>query len=152
MTNPYRPPSEEADEGVVDVADSVDYVSASKGQRFVNLVVDYIAFMALAFVLGVVMELTGTSHVLTGIGDNLFGIVLMLAYYLFFEATFGRTPGKLVTGTKVVDENGGPARFWQILGRTVARFAPFEPLSFFGSRATGWHDRWSHTCVVRVRK
>ncbi|CAN0592803.1 unnamed protein product, partial [Laminaria digitata] len=39
----------------------------------------------------------------------------------------------------------------RLLGRTAARFVPFEAFSFLGGDATGWHDRWSNTRVVRLR-
>jgi uncharacterized RDD family membrane protein YckC len=74
-----------------------------------------------------------------------------ISYYVVFEALLGRTPGKLITGTRVVNLAGGRPRFTQILGRSFARAVPFEAFSFFGSRA-GWHDRWSRTRVVLVRR
>ncbi|HEX2675275.1 MAG TPA: RDD family protein, partial [Polyangiales bacterium] len=77
--------------------------------------------------------------------------VSMLAYYIFFEAVFGRTPGKMLTGTRVVTVDGGTPSFTQILGRNLARYVPFEPFSFFGDDAVGWHDSWSGTRVVKVR-
>jgi hypothetical protein len=36
-----------------------------------------------------------------------------------------------------------------ILLRTLCRFIPFEPFSFFGER--GWHDGLSDTLVVSTR-
>ena len=73
----------------------------------------------------------------------------MLIYYVPQEAFWGRTIGKLITGTRVVSEDGGPASFGQVVGRTFARMIPFEPFSFFGSTASGWHDSLSHTRVVQ---
>lgn len=83
--------------------------------------------------------------------DNLFGFGVMLLYYIGFEAVTGRTVGKLVTGTKVVTLQGHAPSALQVLGRTLIRFVPFEPFSFFGSEPRGWHDRWSNTRVVRLR-
>lgn len=76
----------------------------------------------------------------------------MLFYYVFFESLTGRTPGKLLTGTRVVDEQGQKPSFGQILGRSLARMLPFEPLSFFGAENRGWHDSLSKTYVVKSRK
>ena len=71
---------------------------------------------------------------------------------MFFEAVFQRSPGKFLTGTKVVNESGGKPTFGQILGRSLCRFIPFEAFSFlFGdsSRVVGWHDKFSGTLVVK---
>ena len=79
------------------------------------------------------------------------GLGLYLSYYAILESTTGRTLGKLITGTKVVDENGGPPSFGQVLGRTLCRCIPFEPFSFFSSDAVGWHDSLANTRVIKVR-
>lgn len=69
-----------------------------------------------------------------------------LIYYPFFETIFGTTPGKIFTETRVITANGNKPTFINILGRTFARFIPFEPFSFFGK--LGWHDGLSNTQVV----
>jgi uncharacterized RDD family membrane protein YckC len=147
MTNPYKPPVD-----VAAPAPSADayYVEATQAQRLANFALDYIGIIMLAILLGVVMLLTGKEDLFEGLGGNLLGVLTMAGYYLAFEASLGRTPAKFLTGTKVVDVRGGPARFTQILGRTFSRFVPFEPFSFLGS-GHGWHDRWSDTRVVRTR-
>lgn len=71
-------------------------------------------------------------------------------HYVLFEAIFGRTPGKLITGTRTRVVTAKPG-FGQIIGRRFARLVPFEPFSFLVSSG-GWHDRWSGTRVVRVRR
>jgi len=83
--------------------------------------------------------------------SSLLGIVVMIGYYAGFEAAFGKTPGKMLVGTRVVTTTGGEPSFGQCLGRTFARCVPFEPFSFFGANAVGWHDRWTNTRVIRTR-
>jgi uncharacterized RDD family membrane protein YckC len=127
---------------------------ASSGQRFVNLLVDYAGVFAFATVVGVVFAfvsalLSGGVPPGTWI-HQLVGGIAMIAYYVLFESLAGRTLGKLVTGTKVVSADGRPASFSQIVGRTFARFIPFDALTFFGS-TPGWHDTLSKTRVIRVR-
>jgi uncharacterized RDD family membrane protein YckC len=63
----------------------------------------------------------------------------------------GRTLGKLITRTSVVDAEGRRPTFKQVLGRTFSRIIPFEPFSFFGKDARGWHDSMSNTFVVVKR-
>ena len=130
---------------------------ASNGQRFINMLVDNVAAIVFAGITGAVI---GFASVLMGGGENnplleggigqVIGIVAVCAYYIAFEALTGRTLGKLVTGTKVVSMDGRAPSFGQIVGRTLARFLPFEPFSFFGSMP-GWHDGLSRTRVIRTR-
>ncbi|HVW97922.1 MAG TPA: RDD family protein [Mucilaginibacter sp.] len=74
-------------------------------------------------------------------------ILFRLAYYVFFETLLGITPAKLLTGTRVVNIEGGKPAFRAIMIRTVVRLIPFEAFSFFAH--DGWHDKWSGTAVVR---
>ena len=60
----------------------------------------------------------------------------------------GQSIGKMITGTIVVTEDGQKPSFGQILGRSFARIVPFEPFSFLGNDASGWHDKWSETKVI----
>lgn len=73
----------------------------------------------------------------------IFIATLQIIYYLFFEHFFKATPGKFITGTKVISAE---ATSLHIIGRTIARFIPFDGLSFLGKR--GWHDSLPETKVV----
>lgn len=141
------------------------YRLATGGQRFLNFVVDTVVCYFLAFVTGVgiviAMIVTGMSpedvdRLFDGpagnLVGNLAGIGVVLVYYVLLEALSGRTLGKLLSGTKVVREDGDPPTTAQIIGRTAARFIPFEPFSVLSSsESVGWHDTLSKTRVVRVR-
>ncbi|HEY3817945.1 MAG TPA: RDD family protein [Polyangiaceae bacterium] len=150
FANPYEPPKSD----VVALPDSaMDLIDASSGRRFANLLLDYVGFLVVAVVVALGLELVAST---TGVRvptklTQLIGMLEWISYYVVFEALLGRTPGKLITGTRVVNLAGGRPRFTQILGRSFARAVPFEAFSFFGSRA-GWHDRWSRTRVVLVRR
>ncbi len=141
--NPYEAPraDSEAPESPVYAGDLID---ATRGTRFANLLID--SFFR--FILSMMMTLLAaeTREPLLGVALSLGSV---LGYYVFFEAVFGATPGKMITRTRVVSRDGGKPTLWQIVGRTFARFVPFEPFSFFGSTQDGWHDRWSNTRVVR---
>ena len=147
-TNPFSPP--QRDVGPLTSVEAL--TDASKGQRFGTFVVDYLGFMVVAFIVGIVLALTlgdRSEAVLKSIPDILFGVVILFAYYAFFEGLWGRTPGKLVFGTRVVNAQGQRPGFGTIAKRTLCRFIPFEPFSFFGQK--GWHDSLSDTRVVRTR-
>jgi uncharacterized RDD family membrane protein YckC len=149
--NPYAPPK--AQDAPVESAPPEELVDASHGRRFLNLIIDYVARLLVGVVLGGGLALAGVPlHRYPYL--NIFGFTLLtyVGYYLVCESLFGATVGKLITRTRVVDEAGGRPRFMQILGRTLTRFVPFEPFSFFfGSGVLGWHDRWSGTRVVLKR-
>jgi uncharacterized RDD family membrane protein YckC len=140
LTNPYAAPQAD-DHAPLDHTDGYALPDAPKGTRFANLFIDYILNVILIAVL--------TMMVPSEAWSGLLGYPVMIGYYLFFEGMFGATPGKMITKTRVVRTDGGKPSFGQIFGRTLARYVPFEPFSFFGGTPTGWHDRWSGTRVVR---
>ncbi len=149
--SPYTAPNAQLQDNAAERA-AEHYGDASQGQRFLNLLVDYCGAALFAFVVAVVMGITGTGEHITGpVGAQAFGIGVMLGYYLIFEWLTGRTLGKLVTGTRVIDQFGNRPSFLKVLGRSVTRFVPFEPFSFFGGENGCWHDAWSGTRVVRTR-
>jgi len=147
--NPYRPPTAEVEMAPV-AAESRPL--AGKGRRFLTLLIDQVGYYAFSFVLGIVLALAGAGQAIQGMNklqEILFGAVALSVYYLFFESLWGRTPGKLVMGTRVVDMRGGPPSFRDLVKRTLARLVPFEAFTFFGVR--GFHDRISDTQVVYLR-
>lgn len=142
--NPYEAPHADANQPDPFASRVGGMVQASRGVRFANLLIDSFCRFIFGMVLGVA----------TGVAKNPLlgasvGILSMLSYYVFFETVFQATPGKLITRTRVVDMDGNKPTFSRILGRTLSRFVPFEPFSFFSSTEEGWHDRWSGTRVVR---
>lgn len=126
-------------------------MDASTGQRFLTFVLDYVGIMVVSFGVGVAsVFVDGSGKWMQGVPDFVFGAIIMTVYYAGFEAALGRTPGKIVAGTRVVSESGGKPSLGQILGRTLIRFVPFEAFSAFGGGQM-WHDRWSSTHVITTR-
>lgn len=152
-TNPYETPGMTLNNEGMGEHPPLSIVPAGQGLRFLNLVIDYLAQLAIGFGVGILVGLTAGENgaaFLASTPGRFIGIPILLAYYLFFEATTSRTLGKLLTGTKVVNIVGGKPSFGQILGRTFARCIPFEPFSFFGTPARGWHDSLTKTYVVKA--
>jgi uncharacterized RDD family membrane protein YckC len=78
---------------------------------------------------------------------------LVFLYYTLSETFLQKTPAKFLTGTKVIMEDGTKPGFGAIAARTLIRLIPFEVISVIGSpkqTRTWWHDRWSHTRVVKA--
>lgn len=148
--NPYAAP--QSNTLVLD--EPVQPVPASKITRLLNLIIDYLMQIILVVVFAMIVILIGGDEAmakLEKIPNMLLGFIAMFTYYLSMEATLGRTVGKLVTGTKVVNEDGQKASFLQVLGRTFARIIPFEAFTFLGSETRGWHDEMPKTYVVKCR-
>ncbi len=139
---------------------------ADKGTRFANFIVDRIIFygfaiVILGFAIPFILELIGGDvndylfqiENISRVADILVSWTLYFMFYTVIEyATNGRTVGKYLTKTVVVDERGNNPGFVAFLTRSACRFIPFEPFSFLGDEPRGWHDTLSKTYVVDVKK
>jgi len=148
--NPYAAP--QTDVNVErEAEETADLPPAGLGLRFANFIIDNIVRSILGAVITGVIRVMNPSDRSAGLMIVLL-VCSMLGYYIVLEGAFGRTIGKFITGTRVVRFDGYKPHFPQIIGRTFARFIPFEAFSFFGSSGNGWHDSLSGTRVVRVRR
>jgi uncharacterized RDD family membrane protein YckC len=143
----------------------VTYTPASKGQRFLNWLIDNL-FMQFAL-----MELTSrlagplivkhfpelAQHIASEeyrydviLVNYLFTVFNYLIYYIICEKAFrGYTLGKFITGTAAISDDGQELTFKQTVLRSLSRLVPLEALSGLGDRP--WHDKWTNTTVVKVR-
>jgi uncharacterized RDD family membrane protein YckC len=136
---------------LLDVQQEITLEPVSPGLRFVNFLIDLVAFYALCFIIGfawgIVALFTHTSTELGDAGAYLFGSCIYIGYYTISEGFFGRTIGKLATRTIVLKDNRDKINFKDALLRSLCRFIPFEALSGFGYRP--WHDQLTKTMVVK---
>lgn len=93
--------------------------------------------------------------VLVGSGLNL---VINLLYYWLFIGLKGQTPGKMLVGARVVDEQGRIPGLWkaflrEIPGKIVSTVFLFIGYLWiaFDEKKQGWHDKIAGTVVVRSR-
>lgn len=132
--------------------------SASSWRRFFNLVIDIFLYYLASFCWGFMLGILGLARSFTEspyAARLILAYALLFLYYFAFEALFQRTPGKFITGTKVVMAGGGKPTLGTIAVRTLSRFVPFEPISAYtgkdeDKKRTWWHDRWTRTRVVRA--
>lgn len=131
--------------------------NASKGKRFANFLLDLLFSIIFIFIISfaiavIFMALSGSipSFLVedSKLIDYLLGFIIGMIYYCGLEATTGRTIAKYITRTKVVNEKGERPDFKSILIRSLCRYIPFEPFTFFGSDNSGMHDRVSNTRVI----
>lgn len=124
---------------------------ASKWQRLFHWIIDaYIClflFSSYSYLLGPVfldkIEAQGGERI------AIFSFLLLVQpfYYFLFEFLLNATPGKLLAETRIVSADGQKPGIGTILGRTFARYIPFDQVSFLFME--GWHDRLSSSSVVR---
>jgi len=142
---------------------TAEFTTASQGRRFINYLIDIFGYYIFAYAIGLIIGLLLVSldygYVAEGASEDyslfftLLGLVAIFFYYFIQEAAWGKTLGKVITGTKVVDENGNKPSAGVIAKRTLCRFIPFEPFSFLtGNYPIGWHDKISKTRVVQKVK
>jgi uncharacterized RDD family membrane protein YckC len=63
---------------------------------------------------------------------TVFWLVALIGYFVVFEALWGRTLGKLITGTVVVDRDGRAPGFAKALARTLLRVVEVNPVLIGG--------------------
>lgn len=119
--------------------------------RFANLIVDRIVHVGIVFLIAFVLALANVNFIynLNRFEEMLFEWLLYVGYYIILEYNFQTSIGKLITGTVVVDRNGNKPTLKAIVGRSFSRIVPFDAFSFLGASASGWHDTWSNTKVVK---
>ena len=140
--------------GDLDEITALNY--ASKGQRFANHIIDFIAacffYLLTGVGLAVLVEGSGgdSDAVFEGLSGYVIGYSFFAGYFTLMEGlSKGRTLGKLITGTYAVGLDGKPLTLKQAFYRSLCRVVPFE--SFSGLGAAPWHDKWTNTTVVKKK-
>ncbi|MDX1963023.1 MAG: RDD family protein [Pirellulales bacterium] len=151
--NPYAAPQilQTASAGYIQGEELHEIVPAGQWPRLMNFIIDQFAILGLNFIVALLILFVGGEESLDKTPDALVGLPSFLSYYILMEATTQRTIGKFLTGTIVVNEQGGKPSLGQILGRSFARLIPFEAFSFLGTPTRGWHDKLPKTYVIKVR-
>ncbi|WP_188768913.1 RDD family protein [Emticicia aquatilis] len=123
--------------------------TASLGKRFLNFLIDYLAFtifLIIFFVLG---------GDIVGLVDNsiftFLYFVLIFGFpfvnYIYLEGKYGKSIGKFVTKTSVVKFDGTKISFKDSFIRTLCRFIPIDFIFAFMDDTLTLHDKISKTYV-----
>jgi len=136
-----------------------DDLLASKGERFLNFIIDLLIIYIIAVcivatinIIGDVTDSYGVSNWVKSLSliENLFfGLIILFFYYAFTEMYFSRTFAKYFTKTIVVRVDGSKPNTKNFMIRTVSRLNPIDPFSFLGKEERGMHDTLSATYVVK---
>lgn len=139
-----------------------DDLLATKQQRFLNLIIDLLFLYIIILSVGTAIMLIGEASYNLVLSDWIksmgwleivfYSLLIMFLYYSLTEIYFSRTFAQLVTRTVVVKKDGSKPDNKMLFKRTLFRFIPFEPFSFLGASARGWHDVFSETYVVKKKK
>ncbi|MBU2709230.1 RDD family protein [Zooshikella marina] len=127
-------------------------------KRFMNMVIDsiflFITAFPVAIVIALLLDVFEATHLEYIYNEKVIVIITFLVYFVPQEAIWGRTLGKLITQTKVVNRQGLKPNFFQVVIRTLCRLIPFDMLSFGSKndRPVGWHDKIPRTYVIEVEK
>jgi len=126
---------------------------ATKDKRIANHLIDMVCYLIMAFVLSILTAMISTRLGWKDLTLGAFVILIVLPgskflYYSLFESKLGKTIGKMITCTRVVNKSGGRIGSGKAVLRTLCRFIPFEVFSFLFKRGVGWHDSFSGTRVI----
>lgn len=109
----------------------------NKGIRLVNFLIDLLVIALISVILVVILA--------NPIYAKPASFLVFFFYYFVLELVFGKTIGKMVTKTKVVNLHEEQPGALLILIRTLLRFNPFDTLSYLFGISLGTHDVLSKT-------
>ena len=137
----------------------------SKGNRFLNYVIDTIVIVILFFIIiGILVGLViGTTTdgsepnpgllILIGVFYIFGALFIQLGYYTLMEHKFGKTLGKMASTTKVINQKGEKPTLSEAFIRSLCRLIPFEWISILiDEKGEMWHDKFSKTRTVEDQK
>jgi uncharacterized RDD family membrane protein YckC len=115
--------------------------------RFFNFILDTFIFFTCIFLFFLIFK-----GVIKKEDVKWISLAVYFLYYFVFESVNGQTPGKLITGTKMILlSHNEDYLFLRIIVRTLLRFIPFDIFSYLFYRR-GLHDWISKTDVIINQK
>lgn len=122
--SPYQKLSIETPENI-----QLDYELAAPGSRFMAYMIDYfimntaIGILSFAFLYIFKIDHARSRDILLFIIFSIYAIFYLLGgYFIIFETIWsGQTPGKKYVGIRVIQDNGLPVTFTQVMFRNIAR-------------------------------
>lgn len=93
-------------------------------ERILAIVVDTVGLWLVA---GLLTDIAARISVTLGSLVASLGVVLFFGYFIYFEAEYGQTIGKMVFDVVVVTEKGGPLTYRDAAVRSVLRIVDWLP-------------------------
>ncbi|NER17997.1 RDD family protein [Spongiivirga citrea] len=119
---------------------------AGENTRINNFIIDFFISFTLGFSAAKAIELIDYNEWLPFIAFMLVRFV----YYFVPEMNNGKTIGKMITKSRVVDINGNQPSGPKLIKRTLLRFISLL-LTFISDENVAFHDQFSKTYVVNDR-
>jgi uncharacterized RDD family membrane protein YckC len=126
----------------------------SKLKRLVNFMIDSVTIGLLSFLVFYIMSYIFLKFKLSSrfgegklISIDVFLLIIAFMYYFISESMFGRTVGKYITSTKVVNSKGNIPSVISIFLRTIIRLIPLDSITYLFDSVV-WHDKYSLTYLV----
>ena len=134
----------------IEEQEQFDDKKVSQIKRFINFIVDTIAFFIVAIILSYIFDIfvSTTDESLTTLVAYLMFALGFFGYYVFMESKYQKTIGKFITKTKVVTKDCAKPELGDIVRRTFCRLIPFDRVSFLFTK-DGFHDRLSDTTIIK---
>jgi uncharacterized RDD family membrane protein YckC len=126
------------------------------GAKFVDGIIVRLAAFPIGFVMGLAAQARTPGHVLAvQLMAGAVGLIITMAYTVFFLGRFGATPGKMACKIKVVCADGTPISYGKAFGRFWAELLSGCPTLMIGYIMAGpdeqkraLHDRICNTRVI----
>jgi uncharacterized RDD family membrane protein YckC len=125
--------------------------AVDKGVRAGNFIIDLVAYVIVFVLIAWPIAFVFPGLINKDANFNILASIVFFLYYFLSELFYGKTIGKVLTGTVVVDKNGNRPTVFKLFIRTLMRLFPFEVISFLLSH-TGLHDLISSTIVIKFNK
>jgi len=142
-----------------DAGNRIKFDYAANYKRISNYFIDVLAVSIVGILIEVfVVKFYGmdsgfyTMFLKDTFGRLVFIAILNMMYYTSFESITGKTLGKYLTKTKVVDSEGNKPVWSTILLRSICRLIPLDQISFLFDFKSGWHDTLSKTIVIEDKR
>jgi uncharacterized RDD family membrane protein YckC len=126
----------------------------SKLKRLVNFLIDSLIIGILSIVVFYILSYVFIKlNLLSSIGEreiisiDIFLLIIAFMYYFISESMLGRTVGKYITGTKLVNAKGDIPSVLSIFLRTIIRLIPLDSITYLFDSVV-WHDKYSSTYLV----
>ena len=155
MSDPQQPVSWVAPEVAPGPGPGVEF--GGPGARLMGYIVDVLILMAAYFAVAIVFALLASVALFLGVLGLVISLFVGLAYFPYFWAKSGQTPGMKLAKIKVVrDADGGPITAGQAILRLFGFWVSGLVLYlgyiwiFIDKRQRGWFDLIAGTIVIKA--
>ena len=155
MSDPQQPVSWVAPEVAPGPGPGVEF--GGPGARLMGYIVDVLILMAAYFAVAIVFALLASVALFLGVLGLVISLFAGLAYFPYFWAKSGQTPGMKLAKIKVVrDADGGPITAGQAILRLFGFWVSGLVLYlgyiwiFIDKRQRGWFDLIAGTIVIKA--